>query len=183
MQMRRMAFINLALEVKRIVEVEAQREDFTFLLEAPDNETDIVLEKDYQPGVNNKLPVIVVDIDEVSTEPLEMGGVVWDVCDISIDVQCVNKPESMDMAEIILKHLVGEHDFYNFNRDEDVPDMNVAFDPATLPTSKISTWSAIEDDFTQANLKLINTSDPNYVKRYSSMLEGRIRYIRDFAKN
>lgn len=183
MQMRRMAHINLALEVKRIVEVECLRDDFTFLLEAPDKETDIVLEKDYVPGVNYKLPVIVIDIDEVSSDPMEMGSGVYDVCDVTIDVQCVNKPESMDMAELILKNLVGEHNFYNFNRDGDVPDLNIAFDPALLPTSIISTWSAIEDDFTQSNLKLLNTTDPNYVKRYSSMLEGRIRFVRDFAKN
>lgn len=183
MEFRRMAHLNLALEVKRIIEVELGRDDFTFLLEQPDHETDIVLEKDYEVGVNYKLPVVVIDIDEVSSEPTEIGGGVMDTCDVSIDVLCVNKPESMDVAEGILRYLLGEHDFYDFNRDGNVPDLNVAYDPASLPSTILTSWNTTEEDFVQSNLKLTNFTQPNYVKRYSSMLEGRMRYYRSFDKS
>jgi len=183
MEMRRMAHLNLALEVKRIIETELDRDDFTFLLEQPDNETDIVLEKDYEEGINYKLPVVVIDISEVSSEPFEIGGGVIDVCDFTIDVLCVNRPESMDVAEGILRNIIGEHDFYDFNRDGNVPDLNIAYDPALLPSTILTSWETIEDDFVQSNLKLTNTVQPNYVKRYSNMLEGRMRYVRSFEKN
>lgn len=183
MEMRRMAHLNLALEVKRIIETELDRDDFTFLLEQPDNETDIVLEKDYESGINYKLPVVVIDISEVSSEPFEIGGGVIDVCDFTIDVLCVNRPESMDVAEGILRNIIGEHDFYDFNRDGNVPDLNIAYDPALLPSTILTSWETIEDDFVQSNLKLTNTVQPNYVKRYSNMLEGRMRYVRSFEKN
>ena len=183
MEMRRMAHLNLALEVKRIIEVELERDDFTFLLEQPDNETDIVLEKDYEAGVNYKMPVVVIDINETSSEPFEMGGGVIDVGEFIIDVICVNKPESMDVAEALIRNLLGEHNFYDFNRDGNVPDLNVAYDTATLPSTILTSWNTTEEDFIQSNLKLTNAVQPNFAKRYSSMIEGRIRYLRSFEKS
>jgi len=183
MEMRRMAHLNLALEVKRIIEVELERDDFTFLLEQPDNETDIVLEKDYEVGVNYKMPVVVIDINETSSEPFEMGGGVIDVGEFIIDVICVNKPESMDVAEALIRNLLGEHNFYDFNRDGNVPDLNVAYGPATLPSTILTSWNTTEEDFIQSNLKLTNAVQPNFAKRYSSMIEGRIRYLRSFEKS
>lgn len=181
MEMRRMAILNLCMEVKRIVEVDLGRSDFTFLLEQPDDDKEIVFPTDYIAGTNFKMPVIVVDIDQVTSEAFEMGGSSWDIGECIIDVICQTKPESMDVCEYILKKLLGEHDFYDFS-EGDVPDYNAPFDPGSLPSTVLTKWQAVaEEDFTQTTLKLTRYTEPNYAKRYTSSLEGTIRYLRDFS--
>ena len=180
MELRRMAIINLCFEVKRIIDSVIGRTDFTYLLEMPDDDKQIVFPADYQSGINFKMPVCVVDADYFEMEPIEIGGSFWDVAHITIDIICVTKAESMDTAEIVLKNLIGSHNFYDFNANADIPDVSLPFDPGTLPSTVLTQWDVTsEEDFSQSTLKLANTTEPNYAKRYQSTLAGTIRYIRD----
>lgn len=180
MKLRRMALINLCFEVKRIIETVALRNDFTYLLEMPDDDKQIVFAADFVEGVNYKMPICVVDADYFEMEPIEIGGSFWDVASVTIDIICVNKPESMDIAEQVLNGLLGSHNFYDFNIDADVPDVEVTFDPGSLPSTVLTQWEVTsEEDFSQSILKLANATEPNYAKRYQSTLAGTIRYMRD----
>lgn len=180
MELRRMAIINLCFEVKRIIETVIGRDDFTYLLEMPDDDLQIVFPVNYEEGINYKMPVCVIDADYFEMEPIEIGGSFWDVAHVTIDVICVNKAESMDIAEVVLKNIIGFHNFYDFNTDADIPDINEPFDPGALPSSILTQWEATsEEEFSQSVLKLTNTTEPNYAKRYQSTLTGMIRYIRD----
>lgn len=180
MKLRRMALINLCFEVKRIIESTIGRTDFTYLLEMPDDDKQVVFAADYVADVNYKMPVCVVDADYFEMEPIEIGGSFWDVANVTIDIICVNKAESMDIAEQVLNGIIGSHNFYDFNVNADVPDVNATFDPGSLPSTVLTQWEVTsEEDFSQSILKLTNTTEPNYAKRYQSTLAGTIRYIRD----
>ncbi len=180
MELRRMAIINLCFEAKRIIESVIGRDDFTYLLEMPDDDKQIVFPVDYQEGLNYKMPVCVVDADFFEMEPVEIGGSFWDIAHVTIDIICVTKAESMDIAETILKNLVSNHNFYDFNADADIPDINEPFDPGLLPSTVLTQWDVTsEEDFSQSTLKLTNSTEPNYAKRYQSTLAGTIRYIRN----
>ena len=69
-----MAIINLCFEVKRIIETVIGRDDFTYLLEMPDDDKQIVFAADYVEDINYKMPVCVVDADYFEMEPIEIGG-------------------------------------------------------------------------------------------------------------
>ena len=183
--------LNMIFFIKKVIEKEIGRTDFTYLTENPDDDVELNtsfknpnnIESD--PAVKNskKLPIIVLDIDGFDSESFEMGNSFEEVARFSIDVMCNKKADSRDIAEIISRALNGTHDMMDFESlGRNIPKITDAYDDSKMPTATLNPWSIDGSELPRVCFKNDGgeTSNGNFIKRWQCSMFGTVSYLRNY---
>lgn len=172
--------LNMVFEIKRIIEEVCKRTGFKYLVENPDNNSEI----NTSTLKAIKLPVIVLEIDEFSSQAIELGGGVEDSANFFIDVMCDSRVDSRDIGEILVKNLEGYHDMYDFSTIKSMPDPNnSSYDISKLPTVKLNEWFIDTGAMSRVLFKVDPSGqkqDPSFAKRWQCSINGEVRFLRNF---
>ena len=172
--------LNMVFEIKKIIEQVCKRTNFKYLVENPDNEAEIntsVLK-------SVKLPLIVLEIDEFNSQPIEIGGGIEESANFFIDVMCDSRVDSRDIGEYLVKSLEGYHDMFDFSTLKSMPDPNTtAYDISKMPAVKLNEWFIDVGSMPRVLFKVDpagQKQDPSFAKRWQCSINGEVRFLRNF---
>ena len=172
--------LNMLFEIKRIIEQVCKVKNFKYLVENPDDESEI----NTATLKAKKLPCVVLEIDEFSSQPIEMGGGIQESANFFIDVMCEARVDSRDIGELLVKNLEGYHKMYDFSTLDSMPNPNSeSYDESKMPTAELNEWF-IDVGAMSRILFRVNPSgqkqEASFVKRWQMSINGEVTFLRNF---